>query len=200
MLLGSVVLAGGRSRRMGRPKESLPIAGSTLLGLAVERLLLTTHPVVVLARDDAQELPPLPVECEIAYDRSAGAGPMRALRDALQLHQGRCDAVLVTGCDYPFLDEPAIAWLASQIGAHDAVVPKANGRLQPLCAIYRTTLLPRVEELVQAGVDTIRTVAEEPGAHVLDEDTLRRFDPELRFLRNVNDPASYEAAVAELGR
>ena len=200
MLLGSAVLAGGRSRRMGRPKESLPIAGNTLLGLAVERLLLTTHPVFVLARDQQQELPPLPVECEIAYDDDPGAGPLKALRTALRLHMGKCDAVLVTGCDYPFFDERAIGWLSAQLGNHDALVPQAGGRLQPLCAIYRTKLLARVEALVKDGVDTIRTVAEEPNVRILDEAALRGLDPELRFLRNVNDPASYEAAVAELGK
>jgi molybdopterin-guanine dinucleotide biosynthesis protein A len=184
---------------MGRPKESLTIAGNTLLGLAVERLLLTTHPVIVLARDGQQELPPLPVECEVAYDTQAGRGPLHALRDALALQQARCDAVLVTGCDYPFFDEGAIGWLASQLGPHDCVVPKAGGRLQPLCAIYRTKLLPRVEALLRDGVDTIRTVAEQPGARLLEEDALRRFAKDLRFLRNVNDPASYQAAVAELG-
>lgn len=199
MILGSVVLAGGRSRRMGRPKESLPIAGSTLLGLAVERLMLTTHPVIVIARDPEQALPPLPIECEVAYDTDAGAGPMKALRDALRLQEGHADAVLVIGCDYPFLDERAIGWLASQLGDHDCVVPRAQGRLQPLCAIYRTRLLPRVVALVRDGVDTIRTVAEQPNARILEEDALRTFDPEIRFLRNVNDPASYEAAVRDLG-
>ncbi len=185
---------------MGQPKESLPLAGSTLLGLAVERLLLTTHPVFVLARDPQQELPPLPVECEIAYDDDPGAGPLRALRTALRLQTGHCDAVLVTGCDYPFFDENVIGWLAAQLGSHDAVVPQAGGRLQPLCAIYRTTLLPRVDALVKDGVDTIRTVAEEPNVRILDEAALRAFDPALRFLRNVNDPAAYEAAIAELGK
>lgn len=199
MLLGSVVLAGGRSRRMGRPKESLPLAGNTLLGLAVERLLLTTHPVIVLARDAEQELPPLPLECEVAFDSEPGAGPMKGLRDALRLHHGRSDAVLVVGCDYPLLDERTVGWLATQLGDHDCVVPRAGGRLQPLCAIYRTRLLPRVEALVRDGVDTIRTVAEEPNARILDEDILRRFDPELRFLHNVNDPASYDAAVKMAG-
>jgi molybdopterin-guanine dinucleotide biosynthesis protein A len=199
MLLGSVVLAGGRSRRMGRPKESLPIAGNTLLGLAVERLLLTTHPVLVLVRGAEQELPPLPVECEVAYDQDPGAGPLPALRDALALQEGRADAVLVTGCDYPFLDERAIPWLAAQLGSHDAVVPRTGGRLQPLCAIYRTKLLPRVTALVRAGVDTIRSVAEEPNVRILEEPELRAFDPGLRFLRNVNDPDAYAAAIAELG-
>jgi len=184
---------------MGRPKESLPIAGNTLLGLMVERLLLTTYPVIVLARDEEQELPPLPVECEVAFDSRPGAGPMHALRDALRLQEGRCDAVLVTGCDFPFFSERAIGWLAAQLGSHAAVVPQAGGRLQPLCAIYRTSLLPRVEALIADGVDTIRTVAEEPDVLVLGEDALRAFDPELKFLRNVNDPDSYEAARAELG-
>jgi len=184
---------------MGQPKESLPIAGTTLLGLAVDRLLLTTHPVIVLARDAEQPLPPLPVECEIAFDSHPGTGPMRALGDALRLHEGRADAVLFTGCDFPFLDERAIGWLANQLGSHDCVVPRARSRLQPLCAVYRVRLRDRVDALIRDGVTTIRTVAEEPGAKILDEPELLAFDPQLRFLHNVNDPPSYEAAVRELG-
>ena len=62
MLIGSVVLAGGASSRMGRPKESLPFQGGTLLGRTVDLLLAHTWPVVVVAGRPEQELPPLPLE------------------------------------------------------------------------------------------------------------------------------------------
>jgi molybdopterin-guanine dinucleotide biosynthesis protein A len=167
--------------------------------LTVERLMLTTHPVIVLARDHEQELPPLPLECEVAVDSEAGAGPLKGLRDALRLQEGRADAVLLIGCDYPFFDERAVGWLASRLGSHDCVVPRADGTLQPLCAIYRTSLRRRVEALIADGVDTVRALAQTPNALVLEEAVLREFDPELRFLRNVNDPQSYADAVRELG-
>lgn len=184
---------------MGKPKESLPIAGNTLLGRIVDELMLCTYPVIVLARDGEQDLPPLTIEAEIAYDSEPGAGPMAALRDALRLHQGRSDAVLVVGCDFPFLDGKTVGWLAEHLGDHDSVVPSAQGRLQPLLGIYRVGLLPHVEQLLRDGVDTIRTVSEGPKARVLDEAVLREFDPEIRFMHNVNDPASYQEAVARLG-
>ena len=68
MILGSIILAGGRSRRMGRPKESLPFAGSTLLGHTVDVLLDCTFPVVVVARDQEQELPPIHLEADLVFD------------------------------------------------------------------------------------------------------------------------------------
>ncbi len=184
---------------MGKPKESLPIGGNTLLGRVVDELMLCTHPVIVLARDREQELPPLTIECELAYDSQAGKGPLFALRDALRLQDGRADAVLVVGCDFPFLDGRAIGWLAEQLGDHDSVVPSAGGRLQPLLGIYRVSLLPRVEKLLRDGVDTIRTVSEGPKARILDETALRKLDPDLRFMHNVNDPESYQAALSRLG-
>ena len=76
MHLGSIVLAGGRSRRLGKPKVSLPWGESTLLYETVVTLLDCTFPVVVVARDERQELPPLHTECELAFDGDPGGGPL----------------------------------------------------------------------------------------------------------------------------
>ena len=204
MLVGSLILAGGRSRRMGKPKESLPFAGNTLLGRTAELMLDCTWPVSVVTRDAAQELPPLPLEVAFAHDARPDGGPltaiaagMRHLRDNKDL--GEQDAVFVTGCDAPFLTADAIAWLAGQLGDHQAVVPRAEGVLQPLCAIYRMDCLPTIEDLLQSGVDTPRTIAEKTRSRILEEDALRRFDPELRFLRSLNTPEEYEAARRSVG-
>lgn len=204
MLVGSLVLAGGRSRRMGTPKEALPFAGSTLLGHTIELLLECTWPVVAIGRDDDQQLPPLPLEATILLDDRPGSGPlaaiatgMRHLRSAQLL--AATDAVFVTGCDAPFLSSRAVGWLVDQLGEHQAVVPRVGDVLQPLCAVYRLDCLPVVEDLLRAGIATPRTIVERVRARILDDDALRRFDAELRFLRNVNTPEEYEQARASAG-
>ena len=115
MLLGSLVLTGGQSRRMGRPKEFLPWRGSALLSHIVYRLLDCTNPVLVVARDPSQVLPPLPCECEVIFDREPGAGPLAAIETGLLALDGACDCALVTTCDQPFLNREAIAWLAHRL-------------------------------------------------------------------------------------
>ncbi|MGE3171451.1 MAG: molybdenum cofactor guanylyltransferase [Planctomycetota bacterium] len=199
MLVGSLVLAGGRSRRMGKPKESLPFGSSTLLGHTVELMLHCTWPVLVVGRDKEQELPPLPLEAEVVLDDAPGKGPLWAIATGMRrLQKGGdlsgSDAVFVTGCDAPFLTADAVAWLCGQLGDQQAVMPRVGDTLQPLCAIYRLDCLPVIEQLLKDGVDTPRTLADKVPTRVPDEAVLRRFDPELKFLRNLNTPEEYDAA------
>jgi len=199
MLVGSLILAGGRSRRMGKPKESLAFADGTLLGHITELLLQCTWPVVVVSRDTAQELPPLPLESILIHDDKPLAGPLVAIASGMRhVHAGggfgEQDALFVTGCDAPFLSERAVGWLASQLGDHQAVMPRTDGTLQPLCAVYRLSCLPVIDDLLRSGVETARTIAEKVNTRILDDDILRDFDTGLQFLRSVNTPEEYEEA------
>ncbi len=184
---------------MGRPKESLPFAGSTLLGRMVETLLLCTHPVVVVAREPTQDLPPLPVECEVIHDSTPDQGPLLGLRDGLRFLVGHCDATLLTGCDMPFLDAPAISWLANQLGDHDLVIPKVDGILQPLAAIYSLRTLPVVERLLAQGERSPKSLVEQVRSRILDEGTIDAFDPMRRFLTSLDTIEDYERVLRTVG-
>lgn len=197
MILGSIVLAGGSSSRMGRPKESLPWGDGTLLLHTITTLLDCTYPVVVVARDDHQDLPPLHTECELVFDDQPGEGPIQAIETGLRALETRSDAVFVAGCDLPFLTGAAVSWLAEQLGDHAGIVPRVDGQPQPLCAIYRTRLRGRVQELVQRGERRAQALAELPGVIAIDETAVRGFDPRLRFCRDVDTPDEYERARGE---
>lgn len=204
MQLAALILAGGRSRRMGKPKESLPFLGTTLLGRTVDTLLDCAWPVVVVGRGGDQELPPFSIEAEVVHDERPGAGPLWALATGMRQLLGKGlvgeqDATLVTGCDHPFLLADAVGWLAERLGDHQLVIPRAAGVLQPLCAVYRLDILPAVTALLAEGIDTPRTLAERVRTRVLEEEELRRFDSGLRFLRSVDTPEAYEQARAEAG-
>lgn len=196
MRLGGLILTGGRSRRMGRPKEWLPFGDTTLLGRVATMLRECTSPVAVVARDEDQQLPPLPAGIEVLIDDRPGQGPLAALRRGLhRLRErhgfGDGDAAFVTACDLPFLDAAAVRWLASQLGDAPLLLPSAGGHLQPLTAIYRLGTLPAIDELLASGERSPRALGETPGCRILSEATLRAFAPDLRFLTNVNDPEHY---------
>lgn len=189
---------------MGRPKEALPFAGTTLLGRTVELLLDCTWPVFVVGRDEDQELPPLPLEATVIHDDRPGAGPLAAIVTGMKRARsermlGDQDAVFVCGCDMPFLTATAVGWLVDRLGPNQLLVPRIGGVLQPLCAVYRLTCLPIAEDLLRAGVDTPRTLAEKAKAIVLDESDLHELDPTLRFAQSIDTPEQYEAAVRAVG-
>lgn len=196
MILGSIILAGGRSRRMGQPKESLAFGGTTLLGQTVDTLLACSFPVVVVARDEEQELPPITLEAHVVFDKETDQGPLIGLCAGLRFLADECDAAFVTGCDAPFLTAAAVDWLAAQLGDHDLVMARVDDVLQPLGAVYRVSLLPTVLRLIAAGVHTPRSLAEEGKARILTEADVDGFDPERGFLQNINSPEDYAAALA----
>lgn len=199
MIVGSLILAGGRSRRMGSPKESLPFGDSTLLGQTVDTLLTCCHPVIVVARDTEQELPPITLEAEVVFDAQLDQGPLLGMQTGMNAAQGECDAVFVIGCDTPFLDATAVDWLAHQLEDHDVVMAKIDDKLQPLGALYRMSVLPIVESLIAEGIQTPRTLAERCNTRILDAAAVDAFDPQRKFLRNLNSPEDYEAALRESG-
>ena len=204
MQLGGIILAGGRSRRMGRPKESLPIAGTTMLNWQCQTLLTCTKPVVTVGRDPHQPLPKIPAEVDVTVDELPGEGPLAAIVAGLkQLRDhhgfGEHDAAMTVGCDQPFLTAATVCWLRDRMGNADVLMPQANNKLQPLTAIYRITALEPAMQLLASGHRRPRDIAAHTNSKIVTEEELRQHDPELRFLRNLNSPADYEAARTKLG-
>lgn len=197
MRLGAIILAGGRSARMGRPKEALPFAGAPLLARVAAALAPACDPVVVVARDAGQDLPPLPATALRAHDEVAGRGPLAGLATGLRRLAaagfGPDDAAFVVACDHPFVGAAFARGLADRLGDADAALPDVGGRVEPLCAVYRLRCLPRVDALLAAGDAGPSALADGRAARV-PEAALRAFDPDLRALCDVDTAADYEAA------
>ena len=141
--LGAIVLAGGRSSRMGTPKALLDWHGSTLVRRVTGILQRVADPVVVV-HAVGQQLPPLP-GVERAVDRASDRGPLEGIAAGLRAVAGPRRAVVVAGTDLPFLHPDLVLALAAARGEHDVAVPVADGHVHHLCAVYRSDLLPAVE-------------------------------------------------------
>src|SRR5205823_4648191 len=102
--LTAIVLAGGASSRMGRPKALLPFGAETLIERVVRRLAAGSSEVVVVSGPHLR-LPPLPEEVRIVTDEVPLQGPVGGIRYGLAA--ARTELGFVCGCDHPFL-EPAI--------------------------------------------------------------------------------------------
>lgn len=201
MRLGAVILAGGRSVRMGRPKEWLPLGGEPLLVRSCRVVAGCADPVLVVVRDAAQHVPQLPPGVERLVDERREAGPLAGLvqgmRHLADRHRfGTGDAVLLTACDQPFLTTEFLAGLAARLGEHSLVMPRRDGHLQPLAAVYRIGLLPAATRLLARGSGTPRDLAAHGSARVLEGAELDVLDPDGTCLGNVNTPEEYERAVA----
>jgi len=188
---------------MGRPKESLPLGDTTLLGWQCRTLLACAAPVVVIGRDASQRLPPVPADVDVAHDELPGEGPLAAIAAGLRrlhaLHGLRQDdAAITVGCDQPYLTAAIVAGLVARIGDAQVLMPRAEDKLQPLTAVYRVGVFGAADRLLAAGSRRPRELADVVPSAILESDALRELDPDLRFLRNLNHPEDYDAAVAAL--
>jgi molybdenum cofactor guanylyltransferase len=188
----AIVLAGGRSSRMGRPKALLPFDGEPLIVHVVTMLRrLLAEVVVVAAPRPEQDLPSMPVT--LVRDEVAHQGPVGGLFYGLTAASR--EVAFVTSCDSAFLNPRLIAHLVSRIREHDVVVPFWEGRLQPLHAVYRRSVTPFLEGQLARGelrpvflFDRVRT-------RRVEEEEIRRFDPEGASFFNMNTPEDYAAAL-----
>jgi molybdopterin-guanine dinucleotide biosynthesis protein A len=199
-----IVLAGGRSTRMGRPKAELEWHGSTLLHRVCGLIRRVVDGPMVVVRAPGQGLPPLPAGVEVTQDAHGGRGPLQGLVAGLSAVDGRASVAYVSSTDVPLL-HPTFVNAVLVAGARDDVdvaLPVAQGFRHPLAAAYRTSLLPAVEELIATDRMRPAFLFECCRVHELSEEELladRRLaqgDPSLLSLLNVNDPREYERARA----
>src|SRR5215813_8152144 len=198
-----VVLAGGRSSRMGTAKAALEWHGSTLLRRTVGILARASGGPVVVVRAEGQELPELPKDVDVIDDPREGKGPVQGIAAGLAALQDRADVAFVSSTDMPFLHPAFVRRVlrAAQDGA-DVGLPVARGYPQPLAASYRTALAPVAAKLVAEERLRPAFLFEECVVDRLDEATLRAdpvlaaLDPGLDSVVNVNEPPDYQAARA----
>jgi molybdopterin-guanine dinucleotide biosynthesis protein A len=198
MQLGGILLCGGQSTRMGRPKALLPFGDKTLLERIVDRLTPAVNEIVVVGAA-GQTLPPLPSICRILSDKVEGQGPLEGLRVGLAALAPTCEAAFAASCDAPFLSPALISRLASQLGDFDAVVPQQGGQLHPLAAIYRTSLAAAAEKLLAQGVRRLQALSLACKTHFCDAETLRDIDPQLQSFCNFNTPEEYNLMMGDKG-
>ncbi|MHB1558366.1 MAG: molybdenum cofactor guanylyltransferase [Isosphaeraceae bacterium] len=199
MTPGAVILCGGESRRMGRPKAWLPFGPEYLLQRVVRLAGVAASPVVVVGAP-GQDLPDLPADIQVVRDSVSGRGPLQGLAAGFAALPGTVELVFATATDVPFLEPRWIARLAERIGNADLVIPRVGGYLQPLAALYRKrTMLPAIESLLAGSRLRVRELVDAARAIVLDEDDLRDVDPSFGSVRNLNEPADYDCALRDAG-
>ena len=193
-----IVLAGGRSSRMGRPKAALEWHGATLVARVSDLLARVLEGPVAVVRAPGQELPPLPAGIEVVEDAREARGPLEGIAAGLRAVGGRADAAYVSATDTPFLTPSFVRAVCAALDHDvDAAVPIAGGRTHPLAAAYRVDLLPLVERLLADDRLRAADLVEAIRVRWVSAQELRRADPALASLRNVNTPEEYAAALAE---
>jgi molybdopterin-guanine dinucleotide biosynthesis protein A len=188
-----LILAGGRATRLGGARKALlSVGGRPILGRILDALGPLAAERVALVHDaDLPAFEGLRVE----IDPRPHGGPVAALAHGLGVAAG--DVCLVVAGDMPFVSRAAFAYLAQVRAAADAAVavPYVDGYIESMHAVVsRRAMLAGLEAAEAAGERRIFRVLQALEPRLVDADELRRVDPELRTLFNVNSPEDLEHA------
>ena len=184
-----VVLAGGSSRRMGRPKHALPVGGVTLLEWIVARLGPAFAETIVSGA-------PAPAGTRPVADRRRDAGPLAGIEAALVAMRG--DRAFVMAVDMPYARARLASALLARLGAHDAVVPRVSGTAQPTCAAYARSAAAGIGAFLDVGERRATAALAWLDVVFVEEDELRAAGVAISELRDLDTPADYDAFLASL--
>jgi len=192
-----VLLAGGKSRRMGEDKRYLVVGEQTLLerGLGVLRSMF--HEVlVVIAQDSA----PLDIDARVVRDLVPDCGSLGGIYTGLT--QATSPYIFAVACDMPFLNQAVITQFTNRRDTADIVMARLATRLHPMHALYGKGCLPAMEQMIVARQLKIQALVSHASLRVryVTEADLLSIDPSWRSFHNVNTPEDLEAACSLLAR
>jgi molybdopterin-guanine dinucleotide biosynthesis protein A len=196
--VGGIVLCGGKSSRMGRPKAWLPFGPEVMLQRVVRILSGVVSPIVVVAAH-GQAVPELPDDVEILRDEHEALGPLAGLAVGLAALGDGVDAAYASSCDVPLLTPAFVRHVIDALEEYDLAISRDGTLYHPMAAVYRTRLAAAAEELIVAGRLRPYFLIEQARAREIDVAELRTVDPELRSLQNINTAEEYTAALRDAG-
>ena len=186
-----VLLAGGKSRRMGADKRFLRLDGETLLSRALSVFERLFDEVLIVVAG------PLPESVggrhRVVTDLVPNCASLGGLYTGLSLSES--PRVFAAACDMPFLNPDLIAYLI-HLSDDDIVMPNPASGLQPMHAVYSKACCPHFKRMIESRNLSIQGILQNEGLRVrlVPDEDLRQHDPELLSFLNVNTPEDAERA------
>jgi molybdopterin-guanine dinucleotide biosynthesis protein A len=187
--VAGAILAGGRASRMGGRDKAFAAVGGEPIAVRAVRVFRDLFPQVLVATNHPERFAGLGVET--VGDRFPGGGPLAGIHSALVA--SRHPHVFVAACDMPGLDPDVIRFLLARIGDADAIVPRWEGDVEPLHAVYAAACTPVVERNLRAGRYAVRDVLPALRVDYVSEEDMRAVRGAAWSLTNENTPEELAA-------
>jgi molybdenum cofactor guanylyltransferase len=187
--LTAYVLAGGKSTRMGSDKAFLEFGGKALLERALHTLRqLTPEVMIVGERTKFAQFGP------VVEDVFRNRGPLAGIHAALTV--SATDLNLMMAVDLPFMESRFLKYLLERAESTDALVtvPRSQGRLQPLCAIYRKSFQPVADRSLLRSENKIDVLFNEVKILVIEQEEIVRRGCSPAIFDNLNTPSEFDRA------
>ncbi len=188
--ISGIILAGGKAKRMGGINKALIKIDNVPI---IERILAVLRQVlsnimIITNYPEAFSYLNLPM----ARDLIPNSGSLGGLYTGLTL----CPTghAFFVACDMPYLNAQVIRYIISKVDANDIVIPRIGGHLEPLHAIYSKKCAHPMGDLIRNGDYKILNLLPKMKLLELPEEAFLPFDPELKFISNINSPHDMKSA------
>jgi molybdopterin-guanine dinucleotide biosynthesis protein A len=188
----SIILAGGKSSRLGRSKALQVIEGKSLIQWVIDHLtILSTEIIIATAYGEAIPCSSS-VRIKMIADIYPGKGPLAGIYSGLTASSS--SRAIVVGCDTPFLSVSLLEYMTHICSTFDVIVPRIKDKVEPLCAVYSKNCLASVQELLEHNKLDINRLFSMVKVRYIEEDEINNFDPEHLSFFNINSQTDLERA------
>jgi len=206
--VSAIILAGGKSRRMGRDKAFLELDGKPLIAHVIDRVAPLCTETILVANDAPAYAR---FGLRVIGDVYPGKGSLGGIYSGLQA--AHTPHVLAVACDMPFLNQALLRYLISLAPTADVIVPRARDlssnvlrdtlrpqplaketNLHPMHAVYSKRCLEPIRAQIRA--DDLRIIGfyDKVQVRVVEPDEIDQFDPQHLSFFNANTPDDFEFA------
>ncbi len=191
---GAIVLAGGRSSRLRQNKCWLSLAEERVLEKIIRILnQLAGEVILVLSPGQTSPISNYRFRIREAVDAYPDRGPLVGLYSGLRL--SKYPHSLAVACDMPFLNPRLLRYMLTLCSDFDVVIPRVEGKVEPLHAVYSKDCLPIMQEMLARGDSKISNLLDQVKVRYVEGKELGALDPEHLSFFNINSPE--DLALAE---
>jgi len=188
----SIILAGGKSSRLGRNKALQAIGAKSLIQWVIDRVaILSTEIVIATARGESIPCSST-ARIRTVADIYPGKGPLVGIHSGLVASSS--SRAIVVGCDTPFLSVRLLEYMAQTPATFDVVVPRIKDKVEPLCAVYSKNCVAPIRELMSQDEHKIVELFPMVRVRYIEEDEIDSFDPEHLSFFNINSQDDLDRA------
>ena len=189
-IVTSVVLAGGRSSRLGKNKALEILDGRSLIQRVIERLMPISCQIIVAGSAWQPSFPSAP-GIEYEPDLYPEKGPLCGIYTGLSVSKSFYN--LVVACDMPFLNVDLLRYMFNLCPGFDAVIPFTD-RIQPLHGVYAKSCLDNMRIGLENGCLKVVAFLDTVTVRYVTKEECQRFDPQLSSFFNINSQADLARA------
>ena len=199
MQTNTIVLAGGKSLRLGYNKFMEKVGGRSLLERVISCVASLSSEIIVVSTEK-QVIPKFEAypDLQVINDIYPGKGPLGGIYTGLKTSTSACN--LVVAADMPFLNQDLLGYMLRLSDGVDLVAPRIDSQVEPLHAVYMPSCLAVIEKMMKEGVLGVHWLFSRVNVRYVEADEIERLDPEQRSFFNINTEGDLQIARKIAGR